>query len=315
MKVSLWVFISAALLLASLYPSDSQAADKTIRNVTDDPIGTDYGPQFSPDGKFLIFDRQPLTGGISKTNSVPLQGGTPKPLGPGDIPVEQTRTRWSPRGDMIAFTGTESSSKGATWLMDKDGTHIRRAISSQSESTFYPSWFPDNERILEMVADDNTLRTVDIRNGTISRINTTPALMTGMASVSPDGKWIAVAAQPKKTQIYDQTLNQIWIVSVDTGKAHPLIQHTMQGRAPEWSPDGSRIVFESNQGSPRPPFYAAFVSTIDGQHVEQLTPFDRNTQHPVWSSDGKWIAFSARTPKLIGYGPSIAVIEAPYWKP
>src|SRR4029453_11234381 len=131
MNVSCWTFTLAALLLASLHPSDALAADQTIRNVTDDPSGTDYGPQFSPDGKFLIFDRRPLTGGISKTNSVPFQGGTPKPLGPGGIPVEQTRTRWSPRGDMIAFTGTEPSSKGATWLMDKDGTHIRRATSSQ----------------------------------------------------------------------------------------------------------------------------------------------------------------------------------------
>jgi Tol biopolymer transport system component len=308
MRVSFWVFTLTGFLLASV---NSWAADEGTRNVTDDPSGTDYGPQFSPDGKFLIFDRQPLTGGISKTYIVPFQGGTPKPLGPGDIPVEQTRTRWSPRGDMIAFTGIDSSRKGATWLMAKDGTRIRRATPSQAENTFYPSWFPDGEAILEMVANDNTLRTVDIRKGTVTRINTNPALMTGMASVSPNGKWIAVAAQPRTAQSYDQTLNQIWIISVDTGKAHPLTQHTMQGRAPEWSPDGSKIVFESNQGSPRPQFYAAFISTIDGQHVVQLTPFDRNTQHPVWSPDGRWIAFSAKTSKLIGYGPSIGVIKAP----
>lgn len=303
---------SLALFLLQAGGSPLHSTESPIRNVTDDATGIDYGPHFSPDGRFLIFDRIALIGGSRwMTYIVPFEGGTPKPLSTGEVSVQQTRTRWSPKGDLIAFTGIGSGGAAATWLMDKDGSHIRRAPSPKSGSAFYPSWYPDGQRVLEMVSDDNTLRSVDTRTGTVVKINTTPALMIGMASVSPDGIWIVAAAQLRQGRPYDQRANQIWLIGND-GHAHPLIAKPHQGRAPTWSPDGSRIVFESNQGSPRPAFYATFIANIDGSGLKQLTPFDRNTQHPVFSPDGKWIAFSERTPKLFGaYAQSIAVMSAP----
>lgn len=304
--------LSAAIFLIQPWTRSSRSAEPAIRNITNDPTGVDYGPHFSPDGRFLIFDRAALIGGgRTRTYIVSFEGGTPKPLSSGEVPVEQTRTCWSPKGDLIAFTGIGPGGVAATWLMDKDGSDIRRAPSPSLGNAVYPSWYPDGQRILETVSDDNTLRSVDIRTGVVVKITTTPALMIGMASVSPNGKWIAAAAQLREGRPYDQRANQIWIIGGD-GHAHPLIANPHQGRAPTWSPDGSKIVFESNQGSPRPTFYATFIANVDGSGLKQLTPFDRNTQHPVFSPDGKWIAFSERTSKLLGlYGQSIAVMTAP----
>jgi Tol biopolymer transport system component len=304
--------LSLALLLMQAWPPSSHSAEPTIRNVTDDPTGVDYGPHFSPDGRFLIFDHSALVGGgRSMTYIVPFEGGTPKPLSSGAVPVGQTRTRWSPKGDLIAFTGIGPGDVAATWLMDKDGAHIRRAPSPALGNAFYPSWYPDGQRILETVYEDNTLRSVDTRTGAVVKITTTPALMIGMASVSPDGKWIAAAAQLRQGRPYDQRVNQIWIIGSD-GHAHPLTAKQLQGRAPNWSPDGSKVVFESNQGSPRQASYATFIANVDGSGLEQLTAFERNTQHPVFSPDGKWIAFSQRTRKLLGvYAQSVAVMSAP----
>ena len=94
--------------------------------------------------------------------------------------------------------------------MDKDGSHIRRAPSPALGNAFYPSGYPDGQRILETVYEDNTLCSVDTRTGAVVKITTTPALMIGMASVSPDGKWIAAAAQLRQGRPYDQRVNQIW---------------------------------------------------------------------------------------------------------
>lgn len=306
------VAFGLALLPLQACASPSHSAQSRIRNVTDDPTGVDYGPHFSPDGRSLIFDRRALIGGSRWTTYVvPFEGGTPKPLSTGEVPVQQTRARWSPRGDLIAFTGIGPGNVAATWLMDRDGSHVRRAPSPRQGSAFYPSWYPDGRHILETVYDDNTLRAVDVRTGTVVKIDTTPALMVGMASVSPDGKWIAAAAQPREGHSYDQRANRIWLIGVD-GYAHPLIAGPHRGRAPTWSPDGSRIVFESSQGSPHPAFYAVFIANVDGSGLKQLTPFDRNTQHPVFSPDGKWIAFSERASKLLGmHAQSVAVMSAP----
>ena len=302
----------SALLLLQACAAPSHSPQSGIRNVTDDPAGVDYGPHFSPDGRFLIFDHKALIGGGRwMTYIVPFEGGAPKPLSAGVVPVQQTRTCWSPKGDLIAFTGIGPDGVAATWLMDKDGSHMHRAPSPKQGSAFYPSWYPDGWHILETVYGDNTLRSVDIRTGDVVKIDTMPALMIGMASVSPDGKWIAAAAQLREGRPYDQRANQIWLIGGD-GHARPLLADPHQGRAPTWSPDGSRIVFESNQGSPRPGFYATFMANVDGSGLKQLTPFDRNTQHPVFSPDGKWIAFSERTPKLFGVrAQSVAVMSAP----
>jgi Tol biopolymer transport system component len=289
-----------------------RAAEPNIRTIADDSTGVDYRPTISPGGRLVVFERSALVGSHRITAYVvPFDGGSPRPLSAGDVPVEQTRMRWSPKGDLIAFTGIGPGDVASTWLMDKDGSNIRRAPSPQVGNGVYPSWYPDGQRILETVSDDDTLRSVNIRSGAVSKITTTPALMIGMATVSPDGKWIAAAAQPRQGHPYDQRLNQIWIIRSDGG-AHPLISAGHQGRAPTWSPDGSKVVFESNQGSANPNFYAIFFANSDGTGLRQLTPFDRNAQHPVFSPDGKWIVFSERTDKLLGANAQgLAVMPAP----
>jgi Tol biopolymer transport system component len=306
------IVLMSIMLMIQGWASPSQAADASIRTVTDDPTAWDYMPEFSPDGRLLLFERGPLIGGHSvRAYVVPFEGGDIKPLSAGDVPVNQTRMRWSPRGNLIAFTGAGPGNTTATWLMDKDGSHIRRGLLPQVGNGVYPGWYPDGQRILETVSDDNTLRSVNIQSGAVVKIVTAPALKIGMATVSPDGKWIAAAAQLRQGQPYNQDDNQIWIIGND-GHAHRLIAAGHQGRAPTWSPDGRKVVFESNQGSPKPTLYAIFLANVDGTGLQQLTPFDHNAVHPVFSPDGKWIAFSERTAKALGaHAQGVAVMRAP----
>jgi Tol biopolymer transport system component len=205
--------------------------------------------------------------------------------------------------------------KSSTWLLDGDGTHLRQANATPAANTYYPSWYGDGLRLLEMDSDRLALRIVNLGTGATTQVATTPALLTGMASVSPDGRTIAVAAQRNVGQTYDQTVNQIWLIA-ENGEAHPLEKGNMEGRAPTWSPDGRRVLFESNRNSPDKVNYAVFVADRDGSDVRQLTPYEANTQHPVWSPDGRWIAFSARQAKTGAtpggvFGPAIAIIAAP----
>jgi Tol biopolymer transport system component len=285
--------------------------ESKIIYVTNDPNGADFGPQFSPDCQRLIFDRRPLISGRWETYEVPIKGGVPKPFISTQLPVAQTRLHWSLTVNKIVFTGIAPHGAASTWLMNGDGTHAHPAYGSSSVNVYYPTWYADGNRIVELDSDKSALRIVNLDTGKAEQLTTTPALLTGMASVSPDGKWIAVAAQMDVGQSYDQTVNKIWLIS-DKGIAHPLEKNNMEGRAPSWSPDGSKLLFESNQGSPRPTLYAIFVADKDGTNVQQLTPFELNAQHPTWSSDGKWIAFSARQAKVLGaFGPGIAIMAAP----
>jgi Tol biopolymer transport system component len=314
-----------AVLGAPLFAKAACASpdDPKVTYVTDDPDNFDYGPQFSPDSQRLIFERWPISGstfalsyatsmatGTHDIGSVPIEGGKPRPFLKEKPPVSPTRLRWSSVSNRIAFTAMTPQGGGATWLMEGDGTHLRPAPTPTGTNTAYPSWYADGARIVEMDAVKLALRIVDLRTGIARQLTTTPSLLTGMPSASPDGKWIAVAAQRDSGQRYNQSVNQIWLVS-ETGDAHPLEKGEMQGRAPTWSPDGSRVIFESGRDCSNGNHYAIFVANKDGTDVQRLTPYD-DAEHPVWSPDGRWIAFSATQAKAGGQdGSGIAIIAAP----
>ena len=61
---------------------------------------------------------------------------------------------------------------------------------------------------------------------------------------------------------------------------------------PAWSPDGSRIAFDSTRDSN----YELYVIDADGSKTRRLTHTPRRSEaRPTWSPDGKRIAFNAGT--------------------
>src|SRR5438270_12332836 len=65
--------------------------------------------------------------------------------------------------------------------------------------------------------------------------------------------------------------------------------HLPPGRAPAWSPDGSKIAF-TRYGANASDIY---VMNADGGGIVQLTNTPGNDDHPAWSPDGSKIAFSS----------------------
>lgn len=67
-----------------------------------------------------------------------------------------------------------------------------------------------------------------------------------------------------------------------------LVTDTVNAMSPAWSPDGSQIVFASEETSG---FRALFVINVDGTSLRQLTDGSGNDFSPAWSPDGTQIAF------------------------
>jgi len=61
---------------------------------------------------------------------------------------------------------------------------------------------------------------------------------------------------------------------------------------PQFSPDGSKIVFESTRSGA----YEIWMCRSDGSGLMQLTHFNSVTGTPRWSPDGQQIAFDSRAP-------------------
>ena len=267
--------------------------------------GSDYWPAFSPDGRSVLFAHS-VDGKTWSLVRAPATGGeaTPLPATPAS-PESATRPSWSAATGLIAFTGT-TGGRNQVWVMRPDG-QAARAITAQglSDQAFYPSWYPDGRHLAVLDAADNVIRRIDLTGGPAVAMTDPAKVLAGMPSVSPDGRWIAIAGQRNLGQAYDQSRNVIWLAGED-GSLRPLETKPLQGRAPVWSPDGARLAFESDRGSPDGR-YAVFIVGKDGTGLVQITPYDLNATHPVWSPDGRRMVLAIQT----AGASRIAIIDLP----
>ena len=251
----------------------------------------DYWPCFSPDGTRILFSRRMGVTTVWELFVVQASGGEPVRLARSSLPVSATRANWS-KENRIAFTGVSDKAKGTLWLINADGSGAHELnFRGLSDRLFYPSWFSDGERLAVMDAGDLSIKRLDLSKGDVVAVTNPKRIMTGMPSVSPDGKWVAFAGQENVGREYDQTKNSIWLVD-SSGVLRTVESTHGQGRAPTWSPNGEWLAFESNRASSWG-LYAIFVIRPDGTELTQVTDPSLNATHPVWSPDGRQLAFSA----------------------
>ncbi len=81
-------------------------------------------------------------------------------------------------------------------------------------------------------------------------------------------------------------------ISVDVAPRNvvKLTTDTQADLQPAWSPDGTRIAFQSDRGSGE---MNLWVMDADGTDPVQLTANVNEDRNPAWSPDGAWIAFES----------------------
>ncbi len=115
--------------------------------------------------------------------------------------------------------------------------------------------------------------------------------------VAPDGSRVAftrVIVDEKRTG-YETA---IWTVATAGGEPPVRMTNGKQDSSPRWSPDGRRIAFvrggdKDETGKPRPPQIA--ILSLAGGEAWLITNLPKGAANPVWSPDGKRIAFLSTT--------------------
>jgi dipeptidyl aminopeptidase/acylaminoacyl peptidase len=104
--------------------------------------------------------------------------------------------------------------------------------------------------------------------------------------VSPDGTLIAYTLTTVDLA-GNKSSSSIWLASTLPDKPRQLTNTTKKDGHPRWSPDGKRILFESNRSGEN----QLWVIELSGGEARQLTTIATEASTAIWSPDGKSIAF------------------------
>jgi TolB protein len=222
---------------------------------------------------------------------------------------------WSPNGRKIAFDSDRGDRDPSdpvaindVFTMDADGTAVRNLTGSRGFSGD-AAWSPDGssiafdsdgggypgrQGIYVMKADGTSVR----------RVTRPPASATNDLAprFAPDGHRLVFTRFNGDTDFGNSAL---LTVEPDGTGLRQITPFGVGAGDADWSPDGSRIVFEAY---PTPGSTGQIrVVRADGTHSRTLT--DGFSADPVWSPDGATLLFLAGEPRNGGFVLGLATMK------
>lgn len=250
---------------------------------------------WSSDGRQLAF-----IAGVDRENFdvylMDVKGGTPINL--THSPEPEYEVAWSPAGDYLAFSrevivGQESDlplRNSELWLMQLEGK-----VSTKLTEGCCMHWLPQTDGLVYLVFDVlsglSDLWTIQVDGSNLRNLTHSP-LREQEASVTANGQLIAyVAFDPSTEQSHLYLLDRTASVVTDLTPTFKSVG------SPTFSPDGTRIAFQSYEAGLGGQLYVIHLADSQLIDLSRLSgkPVGTSDSDPQWISDNQLVFISDRS--------------------
>lgn len=258
-------------------------------NLTNDSTAMDWGPSWLPheidsssDGGangMLAYCNQPVSApDIHEIYTIHIDGTQKQQL--IDAPFGLNHHEWSPGDDKMAVVGYVDGTTSSIFTLDTDGSNLTRLTETAEVWDNEPSWSSDGVKLAwcRFYPSEGLRAEIWIMDADGTNQHTIGVAGDGVRW-SPDGLRLLYHKELASTDL--------WSCDVDGANELQLTMGAGDNIHPDWSPDGSKILFISTRDGN----HEIYVMNADGTAPMRLTVSSANEFAPTWSPDGTLIAF------------------------
>jgi len=285
-----WLVFSV-IYLSSALANTNQSQAETNQNKPQKPhlitfednakFKTVGSPYVSKDGKWIAYT-------LSKQIwIIPIEGGEPYTVTTKGSSA--WNPVWTPDGTALSFLSNRSKDHTQVWVLKFDHFGEAQQITKLKRSANSIKWSPQGDKLLFVFKDEDAKE----------KDPNTPKDSAGKS----EEPWVIDRLEFKADRadgyITDRRRNHIYIYDIAEEKLTQITSGNYDDSQPCWSPDGKTVAFVSNRTENPDRNYNTDIwlvpadTTDKGQKLTKLTTHLGPDKSPVWSADGKWIAYTS----------------------